>query len=296
MSSAQFMSAQGDSSPLVSTAWLADTATRPDLRILDCSVVMRTAPDGTYSFVAGRDEWNAAHIPGSVFLDVLAELADKTSTLPMMMPPAAVFAAAMEQHGVGEGTHVVLYDRGNHAWATRVWWMLKACGFDSASVLDGGFKKWLAEGRPTSREPVPYPRGRFVLRPRPELFVGRDEVLAALERRDTVLINALSPEEHRGEAKTRLPRAGRIPGSSNVHCQALLDPVTNAYRPREQLEELFAAAGALGAERTVTYCGGGIAATSDAFALALLGVQNVAVYDGSLAEWTADPELPLERG
>jgi thiosulfate/3-mercaptopyruvate sulfurtransferase len=289
-------SAQDESSPLVSTAWLADAVTRPELRILDCSVVMRTAPDGTYSFVPGRDEWNAAHIPGSVFLDVLGELADKTSALPMMMPPAAVFGAAMEQHGVGEGTRVVLYDRGNHAWATRVWWMLKACGFDSASVLDGGFKKWLAEGRPTSSEPVPYPRGRFVPRPRPELFVGRGEVLAALERRDTVLINALSPEEHRGEAKTRLPRAGRIPGSSNVHCQALLDPVTNAYHPRAQLEELFAAAGALGAERTVTYCGGGIAATSDAFALALLGVRNVAVYDGSLAEWTADPALPLERG
>lgn len=291
-----FVSAPSEMSPLVSTAWLADAAARPELRILDCSVVMRTAPDGTYSFVAGRDEWNAAHIPGSVFVDVLAELADKTSPLPMMMPPAAVFAAAMERHGVGEGTRVVLYDRGNHAWATRVWWMLRACGFDSAAVLDGGFKKWVQEGRPASREPVSHPRGRFVPRPRPELFVGRDEVLAALEQHDTVLINALSPEEHRGEAQTRLPRAGRIPGSRNVHCQALLDPVTNAYRPREQLEKLFAAAGALGAQRTVTYCGGGIAATSDAFALALLGVPNVAVYDGSLAEWTADPALPLDRG
>jgi 3-mercaptopyruvate sulfurtransferase SseA len=104
MGNEQSRSAPGETSPLVSTAWLADAAPRPDLRILDCSVVMRTAPDGTYSFVAGRDEWNAAHIPGSIFLDVLGELADKTSSLPMMMPPAAVFAAAMEEHGVGEGT------------------------------------------------------------------------------------------------------------------------------------------------------------------------------------------------
>lgn len=284
------------SSQLVSTTSLAADLGSADLRVLDCSVVMRTAPDGTYSFVPGRDEWSAAHIPESAFVDVLGELADQTSPLPMMMPPAAAFAATMERYGVGEGTRVVLYDRGNHAWATRVWWMLKACGFDSAAVLDGGWQKWLAEGRPASREPARYPRARFVPRSRPELFVGRDEVLASLGRRDVALVNALSPEEHRGEAKTRLPRAGHIPGSHNVHCQALIDPVTKAYRPREELEQLFAAAGAIHAERTVTYCGAGIAATSDAFALMLLGVRNVAVYDGSLAEWSADPELPLERG
>lgn len=283
-------------SPLIDTAWLAANLERSELRILDCSVVMRTAPDGTYGFAPGRDEWIAGHIPGSSFVDVLGELADRRSSLPMMMPPAADVAAAMERHGVGAGTDVVLYDRGNHAWAARVWWMLRACGFDSAGVLNGGWQKWVGEGRATSvetRRPAP---ARFVPRPRPELFVDRATVQAALGRSEVMLINALSPEEHRGTAQTRLPRAGRIPGSRNVHCQALIDPDTKAYRPIEELRELFAAEGALGAERTVTYCGGGIAASSDALALTLLGVPNVAIYDGSLSEWAADATLPLETG
>lgn len=282
-------------SPLVSTGWLAANLDRPDLRTLDCSVVMRKSADGTYNFAAAREDWSAAHVPGSVFVDLLGELCDKASTLPMMMPPVSSFADTMARYGVGEGTQVVLYDRTNHAWAARVWWMLRACGFDAAAVLDGGWPKWLAEGRPTSREPAQYPAGRFVPRPRPELFVDRGAVLAALGRPDVVLVNALSPEDHRGDANTRR-RPGRIPGSRNVYCQSLLDPATNAFRPVEELEELFRVAGALGADRTVTYCGAGIAASSDALALTLLGVPNVAVYDGSLAEWAADSELPLERG
>jgi len=283
-------------SPLTSTDWLATHLDRPDLRILDCSVLMYTAPDGTYTFGPGHDEFAAAHIPRSVFVDVLAELADESSPLPMMMPPAAVFAATMERYGVGARTHVILYDRGNHAWAARVWWMLRAAGFDAASVLNGGWQKWLAEGRPTSTTPGSYPRGAFVPRARPDLFATKSDVLAALHDPDVTLVNALSPEEFRGEAQTRLPRRGRIPGSCNVHCESLIDPVSKAYRSPEELRRIFTAAGALRGGRAVTYCGGGIAASSDALALTLLGVEPVAVYDGSLAEWAADPTLPLERG
>jgi thiosulfate/3-mercaptopyruvate sulfurtransferase len=281
---------------LLGTDWLAANLDRSDLRILDCSVLMRVAPDGSYSFGPGRDEWDAAHVPGSMFVDVLAELKDPSSPLPMMMPPLDELAATLSSYGVGEGTHVVLYDRGNHAWAARVWWMLRACGFDTASVLDGGWQKWLAEGRPTTAAPGRYARGNFVVRPRPEAFVDKAHVRSALERRDIALINALSPEEFRGEAKSRLPRTGRIPGSRNVYCQTLVDPVRKTYRPLEELRALFAEAGALDAAQAVTYCGAGIAASSDAFVLTLLGVPNVAVYDGSLAEWAADAELPLERG
>lgn len=213
-----------------------------------------------------------------------------------MMPAATVFAATLERHGVGNDTEVVLYDRGNHAWAARVWWMLRACGLDSASVLDGGWQKWAAEQRPASAEPSSYPRGTFVPTARTALFANKEEVHAALQRADVMIVNALSPEEYRGTATTRFPRAGRIPGSRNVFCQTLIDPTTKAYRTRDELERLFADAGALGAQRTIVYCGAGIAASSDALALTVLGVAQVAVYDGSLAEWTADPSLPMERG
>lgn len=282
-------------SPLVTTDWLADRLERPELRILDCSVVMRTADDGSYSFVAGRDEWNAGHIPGSVFVDVLGDLADPDSPLPMTMPPAETFVRTMADYGVADGTDVVLYDRSNHAWAARVWWMLRVCGFDAAAVLDGGWQKWTAENRAVSTDGTTYRRGTLTLHHRPELLATKDQVLASLDTPDVRVVNALSPEEHAGTAPTRFPRAGRIAGSTNVYCQSLVDPEKHIYRPADELRQLFAQAGALDGERAITYCGAGVAASSDALALTLLG-RDVAVYDGSLAEWTADPDLPMESG
>jgi len=281
-------------SPLIETAWLAGHLGEPDLRILDCSVVMKATDDGDYAFVGGRDEWERGHVPSSVFVNVLTELSAKNDSRPMMMPAPEEFARAMETVGVGEGTRVVLYDRSNHAWAARVWWMLRVCGFDAAGVLNGGWQKWISEGRLTSTEPASYPPGRFPPRPRPGLMMTKQEVLDSLHTKDTKLVNALSPEEHRGE-KTRFARAGRIPGSANVYCQSLVDPQTHAYLETEQLRERFEASGAMSAERVITYCGAGIAASSDAFALTLLGKKNVAVYDGSLTEWTADLALPMEK-
>lgn len=283
-------------SPLVTTAWLEANLGREDLRVLDCSVAMRTNPDGTYGFAAGREEWFEGHIPGSQFIDVMGELAAKNSPLPLMMPPVDEFAATMSRYGVGDGTEVVLYDRGNHAWAARVWWMLRSCGFDAAHVLDGGWQKWTAEHRPVTTEPARYAAGHFVARPRPGTFATKEDVLQALGNPEVTLVNALSPEEYRGTAPTRLPRAGRIPGSRNVFVQTLVDPTTKAYKAPAELVALFADAGALDARRTIVYCGAGIAASSDALALTLLDAPNVSVYDGSMSEWAADPALPMERG
>jgi thiosulfate/3-mercaptopyruvate sulfurtransferase len=283
-------------SSLISTDWLEAHLGAPQLRILDCSVVMRTAADGSYSFVGGRDEWQEAHIPGSAFVDVLAELSATDTRLPMMMPSPEDFAAKMAGFGIGNGASVVLYDRSNHAWAARVWWMLRACGFDAAAVLNGGWQKWAAEERPISIESAPHAPGNFSARWRPELLATKEQVLEALGMPNISILNALSPQEHRGEAPTRFPRAGRISGSCNVYCQSLIDPKTKTYLPIEQLRERFEHTGALDANRVITYCGAGIAASSNAFVLKLLDVANVAVYDGSLAEWTADPTLPMETG
>lgn len=279
--------------PLVETAWLAEHLKDPGLRILDCSVVMNHRDDGSYFFSSGRENWEKEHIPGSQFVDVLDELSDPNHAVRLMMPPVEDFAKAMADHGVGEGTRVVLYDALNHAWAARVWWMLRVCGFDDAAVLNGGWKKWLAENRETSTAAVTYPRGKFTAKPRHQLMVTKEEVLKSLHNRDVSLINALSPEMHNGKV-VLFPRPGRIPGSKNVFCQLLVDPVTQAYIKPEAMRDLFKPTGALDTERVITYCGGGIAASSDALALTLLGVKNVAVYDGSMSEWTADPALPLE--
>lgn len=283
------------SRPLVTTRWLDDNLDAADLRIIDCSVVMRTTDDGGYTFVGGADEWRSGHIPGSVFIDVLTELAAKDHALPMMMPAPEEFARTMSRLGVSDDSRVVLYDRSNHAWAARVWWMLRYCGFDDAAVLDGGWNKWIAEGRPVSSERPEYPAGELTVSVRSKLFASKQDVIESMRGPDTCLVNSLSPEEHSG-ATSRFARAGRIPGSTNVYCQTLVDAETHAFVSQDVMRGRFESAGALAADRTITYCGAGIAASANALALTLLGHDDVAVYDGSLAEWTSDPDMPLETG
>ncbi len=280
-------------SPLVESAWLADQLGAPDLRIVDCSVVRKDNPDGSYGFGSGKANWEAGHIPGSIFVDVLSELSDPNAKTSLMMPPIEEFARIMAGKGIGDDTRVILYDNSNHAWAARVWWMLRVSGFDNAAVLNGGWTKWVAEGRAKSTDATAYPAATLTPHPRPELMATKKQVLASLGKQNVTLINALSPESFRGEVVT-FPRPGRIPGSKNVFCQTLVDPENHDYVDGVKMRQLFEATGALEADQVITYCGGGIAASSDALALVLLGVENVAVYDGSMSEWTADPDMPLE--
>ena len=280
---------------LVKTDWLAAHLDDPALRVLECTTILHPLPKGGYRAESGRAAWAAGHIPRSGFADLTDDLCDRASSLRFMMPPAEAMAAAMARLGVGEGTRVVLYDRFVNMWAARVWWMLRAVGFEQAAVLNGGWRKWTLEGRPTSAEPCAYPPARFVARPRPELFAGKDAVLAGLGERATCVLNALTEEQHRGGG-VAYGRPGRIAGSANVAARGLVDPKTHAYLPAETLRAQFAAAGALAAGRVISYCGGGIAASSDAFVLTLLGHERVAVYDASLSEWAADPTLPMETG
>jgi len=279
--------------PLVESGWLEDHLDDPDLRILDCTV--KLGPDGA---VSGRADWEVAHIPGSAFADLIHDLSDPNNTrYSFPFPPAEQFAAAMSQLGVGDSTRVVLYDAGPNMWAARLWWMLRAYGFDNAGVLGGGFARWTREGRPVSSEAPSYPPGQFVARPRPNLIATKDEVLESINHGDRCIINALSAEAHSGRTPPRHGRPGHITSSVNVPAMgtgAIVDPESLTYLPLDQIRAKFKDVGALDKERVITYCGGGIAASSAAFALHLIGVDNVAVYDGSLSEWANDPSLPME--
>lgn len=274
---------------LVSTSWLASQLGEPDLRILDCTVLLTPGPQG-YAVESGRPGWERSHIPGSAYADLAGDLSDPDSPLRFTLPSAERFAASMGALGVGDGHRVVLYDSRANMWAARVWWMLRAFGFDDAAVLDGGWRAWTSDGLPTSTEPPAWPPATFTARPRPGLFVDKDAVLDAVEHGGTCLVNALDRAQHRGETRP-YARAGHIPGSANVPAMELVDEATHRYRPLDELRELFA--DVAGRERIVTYCGGGIAASSDAFVLHLLGHRDVAVYDNSLSEWAADPDLPM---
>jgi len=173
--------------------------------------------------------------------------------------------------------------------------MLRWLGFDHATVLDGGFEKWIAEGRSLSTEANTYPAGQISVALRPELFVSKREVLAAIDDPATCLVNALGRVVFSGE-NPRYGRPGRIPGSINAPQVELVDAESNAFLPANKVAQMFTQTGASEAKRHVTYCGGGIFATLDAFWLYQLGHDNVAVYENSMSEWGPDPSLPIEAG
>ena len=286
-----------DSHPeaIVATDDLAACLDDDDLRVYDCTVYLHqkeTGPDAPYIVESGRADYDAGHIPGSGFLDVAEELSDPQAATRFMMPTPQRFAAAVGAHGLGDGCRVVLYSRGTSMWATRVWWMLRALGFDAA-VLDGGFEKWSTEGRPLSTDAASYPPGTFTPSPRPHLFVGRDDVQAAIGDDGTVTVNALLPELHRGESG-RYGRPGRIPGSVNVPYAALLDGETKAFVDLATAATRLGDAGVTADKKVITYCGGGIAATLDAFMMHRLGYGEITVYDASMSEWAKDQTLPIE--
>ncbi len=277
---------------LISTAELAEQSGPDGPLVFDCTVFLRPSGNGPFQVESGRAAFDEGHIPGSGFIDQVDELSDASSELRFTALGPDALAEAFGRRGIGSGTTVVLYDRSFNMWATRVWWLLRSIGFDDAMVLDGGWKAWTGDGRDVSTEPDPvHPAGQLVANPRPGTIVGREEVQAATTDSGVCLVNALSPQVHDG-SDTNYGAAGHIPSSRNVYAVSLVDPETHRYRPLEELRAVFADAGVDG-DRIVTWCGGGIAATSDAFILTRLGYDNLGIYDGSLSEWVAEG-LPLE--
>ena len=281
---------------LVSVDWLRDHLGDPQLRVLDCTVHLVRSDDGTgYERRSGRTDWEKAHVPGSMFADLIHDLSDPDSALSFMRPSAARFASAMEALGVGDDSTVVLYDSRDAMWATRVWWLLHSFGFERAFVVDGGWKAWAAAGAPTTAEVTPRPTGgRFTASPRDDVFVDTAAVAAIVADGHACLIDSLTPEQYRGDVQG-YARAGHIPGAINVPARHLVDPDTGRFLSEGELRAHFAAPLASDTP-IVTYCGGGIAATADAFVLTMLGRDDVAVYDCSLSAWTADHAAPMATG
>ena len=279
---------------LIETEALERQLDNPDLWVFDCTTHLIPDPKITYQVVPGRADFEKGHIPGAQFIDLQGDLSEKNHRLRFMLPTAEAFAEAMRRFGVSEGSRVVLYSTANPWWATRVWWMLRVFGFDAAAVLNGGWQKWSREGRPVEAGPAkPRPPGNFIVREQRPLMVGKEAVLQAIGNGAVCTINALSAEQHTGTGGNTYGRSGHIKGSVNLPAAHLLDPRTNAFLPAAELRKQFETIGVPG-KAVITYCGGGIAASADAFALVLLGHPDVKLYDASLSEWAIDPSLPME--
>jgi len=276
---------------LVTAEWLSQHLGDPDLVVIDCTVTIEPDEAGGIRMVNGRAGFESGHIPTAGFADLMGELSDADSPLEFALVSPEQFVEAMSRLGVSDDSRVVLYDANYSVWAARVWWMLRWVGFDRAALLDGGLNAWTAAGLPLSTESTAPRPGRLTLNLRPELIADRNEVLASLGNDTVTLVDAMPGAHYRGEV-AMYARPGHIPGALNMPSTLLRDE-NNRFRPLDELEMLIDADPH---GRTITYCGGGIAASADAFVLTRLGFTNVAVYAASLAEWAADSGNPMETG
>ena len=279
-----------DPKTLVSTEWLAAHLKDPDLRILDASWYL---PDAGRSPLA---EYTAAHIPGARFFD-LEEISDHRSALPHMAPPPEKFISRMRAMGVGDGHQVVIYDGAGLFSAARVWWLFRLMGKTSVAVLDGGFPKWLAEGREVEDMP-PVLRDRHMTVSRQnQLVKDVTQVAHAAKLAEAEIIDARSAPRFRGdmpEPRTGL-RAGHIPGAKNVPYTTLLNG-DGTLKPVAELRAVFESAGVNLAKPAITSCGSGVTAAVLSLALERIGHRNHALYDGSWAEWGMYDDLGAAKG
>jgi thiosulfate/3-mercaptopyruvate sulfurtransferase len=282
--------------PLVSVAWLADERRAADLIVIDASVATIRSPGGPTERYPARGAFeNEGHIPGARFADLVSDFSEPAAPFPFTRPGASRLEAAAGALGVSNHSRIVVYDRFNGIWAARLWWLFKAFGHDAVAVLDGGLAAWAAAGQPLARGAASPRSAEFRASARDGYFVDQADVIAAMESRSQDrLVCALRGAVFRGE-EAPYGRAGHIPGSLSIPFADLVEPGANILRSRETLCSRFAPVLA-DDRRIILYCGGGIAAAGSALALALLGVDRVAIYDGSLSEWAADPSLPMRVG
>ncbi|MCK1714466.1 MULTISPECIES: sulfurtransferase [unclassified Bradyrhizobium] len=284
-------------SALVTTDELAAILDDPDLRLYDCTTYNEPVPPGSdlpYRAVPGDKTFEAGHIPGADFLDLQGEFSDTSAGQFFMMPGVAQLEAAFGRHGLDASRTIVLYSIGTMMWSTRFWWMLRSLGVE-AQVLDGGFDKWEAEGRPIETGAATrYPATSFKAAPRAGLFVDKDTVMARIGDSATAIVNALGPQFHRGLDPSRYGRPGRIPGSVNVPAATLVSAADKTLTTLADAEAKFASQGITRDKDVICYCGGGISATIDLLLLTQLGYDKLTLYDASMGEWARDPALPIE--
>ena len=287
-------------SSLVTSEWLEQHLSEEKLRILDVTVKATTDKNGKFEMTCGREDYENVHIPGAQFADLLTELSEPKAPFPYTFPTAERFSAAMEKLGIGDDCSVIVYCNGFGAFATRMWFIFRAFGFDNVAVLDGGLGKWLGENRPVNSgdEPVKSTSASFTARLNKDLLASKEDVIAEIGKGgdSCVLLDAFTNDYFHGKAGDVFGygRLGHITGAINLPMETTVNPETGEYLPSEDLKKIAERVTPDTNEKIIAYCGGGIGATQNIFALHLLGYNNVSLYDGSLQEWAADESLPME--
>ncbi len=276
---------------LVSTEWLAQHLQAPDVRVVDATTFLPTDPRN------GGAEYEKAHIPGAVYFNI-DDIADTGSSLPHMLPAPEKFSSKVRKLGLGDGSRIVVYDaNGGFLAACRVWWMFRVFGHEDVALLDGGLPKWVAEERPVDDLP-PTPRERhFTARTNNTLLRSFNQIMANLDSKRDQVIDARSPGRFNGQEPEPRPskKTGHIPGSINLPIGRVMNPnQCFAMRPADAIADAIAEAGIDPAKPVAATCGSGVTAAVLAFGFYLLGYEDVAVYDGSWAEWGDHDDAPVE--
>lgn len=276
---------------LIEPEWLEAHIADPSVRVIDTSVNIVPHPPGPSEYVSLYEQYLEKHIPGAGYLHMVDDLSDPDGVFPFALPPVEMVWQRLSELGILNTDTIVLYGNEVH-WAThRCWWVLATAGAD-VRILNTNFTQWCAADRPTESGENSFEKTCFKGQLNSNWVATKRDVVASIEDDATALINALSAEQFAGKGQP-FGRPGRIPGSISVPSAGFVDRNTGKFLALEKLAELFDQVGADSYQQLITYCGGGIAASTTFFALQLLGYKNISLYDGSLLEWSVDPELPL---
>jgi len=279
---------------IVTPAFVEEGLQRNGLRTIDCTVTFQIQPVGASTIHSGRENWLQGHVPGAAYLHMVDDLSDPDGVYAFTIAPQPQVDRVLSAIGIRADDTVVLYGAGTAVAVMRAWWVLTVSGLRDVRIMDGGWQRWVDEGRPVATGEEQFTPSAFRGTRDAAAIADRAAVRSAITDGDTLLVNALSADQFEGTGGTHYGRPGRIPASLSIPAADLVNPMTGQFASQAEIEQRLAHIDR--DKQVITYCGGGIAAAATLFALHVAGHDRLALYDNSLLEWSTEPDLPMETG